>query len=100
VKELYDLAEDGTLAKTTHHAVEKTNRNFNIFNIDAVYTLQFAPGSFINIVWKDASFLADNVIERSYFKNFDRTLASPQNNNLSIKVIYFLDYVNIKKGKK
>ena len=100
VKELYDLNEDGTLSATAHQSVEKNNRNFNIFNIDAVYTLQFAPGSFINIVWKDASFLADDIINRNYFRNFDHTLEQPQNNNLSIKVIYFLDYVNLKKGKK
>ena len=63
-------------------------------------SVRFAPGSFINIVWKDASFLADDIINRNYFRNFDHTLEQPQNNNLSIKVIYFLDYVNLKKGKK
>lgn len=100
VKQLYDLQQDGALAPTTHSSVELGNQSVNIFNIDAVYTLQFAPGSFINIVWKDASFLADNAIDRSYFKNFDRTLAEPQNNNLSIKIIYYLDYLNFRKGKK
>lgn len=38
-----------------------------------------------------------NNVRQTYFKNFDRTLAEPQNNNLSIKVIYFPDYLNIKK---
>ena len=36
-----------------------------------------------------------------YFKNFGNTLEADQNNNLSLKVIYFLDYLDIKKwGKK
>ena len=35
---------------------ENVNRNVNFFNIDMVYTWQFAPGSFLNIVWKDAVF--------------------------------------------
>lgn len=100
VRELYDLAENGALAPTIHPDVEMQNQSVNIFNIDAVYTLQFAPGSFINIVWKDASFLADDIIDRTYFKNFDRTLAQPQNNNLSIKIIYYLDYLNFRKGRK
>jgi hypothetical protein len=100
VRELYDLNNDGTLAPTKHSNVDIEHRNFNVFNIDAVYTWQFAPGSFINIVWKDESFLSNADVQRNYFKNFDRTLAAPQNNNLSIKIIYFLDYLNLKKGKK
>ncbi|RYF77935.1 MAG: hypothetical protein EON98_15975, partial [Chitinophagaceae bacterium] len=88
VKELYDLNRDGTLSPTKHANVDMEHQNFNIFNIDAVYTLQFAPGSFINIVWKDESSIFNKDIKPSYFKNFDRTIASPQNNNLSIKVIY------------
>jgi hypothetical protein len=99
VKQLYDLQNDGTLLPTKHNNVDMNHQNFNIFNIDAVYTLQFAPGSFINIVWKDESFLFDRDVKPGYFKNFDRTIAAPQNNNLSIKVIYFLDYLNLRKKK-
>lgn len=36
----------------------------------------------------------------SYFKNFERTLNEPQSNNLSIKIIYFLDYLDFKKWSK
>lgn len=61
---------------------------------------QFAPGSFINIVWKDQSFMFDREIGYRYFKNFGRTVDAPQNNNLSLKVIYFLDYLDFKKWKK
>jgi hypothetical protein len=63
--------------------------------------LQFAPGSFLNIVWKDESQTFDEDVRHQYFKNFDRTISSPQNNNLSIKLIYYLDYLDFKKwGKK
>lgn len=96
-QQLYDLKQDGTLAPTGHAGVDMENRSFNIFNIDAVYTLQFAPGSFINIVWKDESFMANDDVKAGYFKNFDRTFGSPQNNNLSVKIIYYLDYLDVKK---
>lgn len=96
-KQLYDLNADGTLAATKHAGLSMENRNFNIFNIDAMYTLQFAPGSFINIVWKDESFMANDDVKAGYFKNFDRTFGAPQNNNLSIKIIYFLDYLDVRK---
>lgn len=100
-KQLYDLQNDGTLKPSVHAStVPLIHQNFNIFNIDAVYTWQFAPGSFVNIVWKDESYVGDENVRYTYFKNFDNTIASPQNNNLSVKVIYYLDYLYLKNWKK
>jgi len=100
IKQLYDLQNDGLLKPTSYTTIPIHHQNVNIFNVDAVYTWQFAPGSFINIVWKDEAFTFDQDIQYKYFKNFDRTLGAPQNNNLSLKVIYFLDYLDFKKWKK
>lgn len=97
IQQLYDLQNDGNLMPTKHTNVAMRNQNYNTFNIDAVYTWQFAPGSFINIVWKDFSEYSSNVSEDPYFKNFGNTWQSPQNNNLSLKVIYYLDYLDFKK---
>jgi len=96
-KQLYDLLPDGNLIPTIHSNVAITNHNINYFNIDAVYTLQFAPGSFLNIVWKQQDIVDDANTSGTYFKNFDRTISSPQNNNFSVKVIYYLDYLDFKK---
>jgi len=100
VKQLYDLQTNGNLKTTKHTNVIPQHQNYNIFNIDAVYTLEFAPGSFINIVWKDQSEIFDRNVHYRYFKNFENTLNTPQNNNLSVKIIYYLDYLTFKKGKK
>ena len=99
VKQLYDLQTDGNLVPTTHTNVTIENQNYNIFNIDAVYTWEFAPGSFINIVWKQEGSTFDQEINLLYLKNLDRTLSAPQNNNLSVKVIYYLDYLNFKRKR-
>jgi hypothetical protein len=99
-KQLYDLNTDGTLSPTKHANISLRPQNFNIFNIDAVYTRQFAPGSFINIVWKSQGLLSNQEIRYSYFKNLHSTVSEPQNNNLSLKIIYYLDYLDIKKLKK
>ena len=99
-KEFYSLNDDGTLSKAVT-PTEINHQNYNNFYINAVYTWQFAPGSFLNIVWKDESSIFDKEIQHHYFKNFDRTIGSPQNNNLSVKLIYYLDYLDFKKwGKK
>ena len=64
------------------------------------YTWQFAPGSFLNIVWKNAVTDVTDHVENKYVKNFDTTIDADQNNNVSLKVIYFLDYLSLKKKKK
>ena len=79
---------------------ENVNQNRNIFNIDAVYTWQFAPGSFINITWKNFADGFNRIVNENYFKNFGNTMRADENNNLSFKVIYFLDYLQLKKKKK
>jgi hypothetical protein len=97
-KEFFTLQNNGKLKPNSSFNLNR-NQNVNFFNIDMVYTWQFGPGSFINIVWKNAVFDYDNVIERNYFKNLSNTVGSDQNNNLSVKVIYFLDYLQLKKRK-
>jgi hypothetical protein len=96
----YDLQTDGTLQETARTDIETHHRNTNIFNVDAVYTWQFAPGSFVNIVWKDQSFTDDDNVRLQYFKNARNTFAASQANNLSIKILYYLDYLDFKKWKK
>jgi hypothetical protein len=75
------------------------DQNVNYFNVDMVYTWQFAPGSFINVVWKNSVNHYTDVVEDSYFKNFGNTMDADQNNNISLKVIYFFDYLQLKKKK-
>lgn len=98
-KEFYSLNNDGSLAKTNAPA-QIQHQNYNNFFINAVYTWQFAPGSFLNIVWKDEASIFDREVNERYFKNFDKTVSSPQNNNVSFKLIYFLDYLDFKKWSK
>lgn len=97
-KEFFTLQKDGKLTPNNTFNIN-TNRNVNFFNIDMVYTWQFAPGSFLNVVWKNAILDFDNTLERNYFKNFKNTIEADQNNNISLKVIYFLDYLQLKKKK-
>ncbi|HEX8333911.1 MAG TPA: DUF5916 domain-containing protein [Segetibacter sp.] len=95
--QFYNLKQDGYLQKITG-VTRDPNQNLNLFNIDMVYTWQFGPGSFINIGWKNTGQQFDqNVLDR-YYQNLERTLTEPQQNNFSIKVIYFLDYLSLKKN--
>ena len=98
-KEFFTLQQDGSLQKNSSFN-QNVNQNYNAFNIDAVFTWQYAPGSFINLVWKNAAYDFNRIIDHGYFKNFNNTMNTDNNNNISLKVIYFLDYLQIKGLKK
>jgi len=98
-KEFFILLQNGQLQKNNLFN-GSVNRNVNYFNVDMTYTWQFAPGSFINIVWKNSIYDFKDQIEKSYIKNFNKTIEADQNNNISFKIIYFLDYLQLKMKKK
>ncbi len=76
------------------------DRSFNTFNIDMVYTWVFSPGSEISIVWKQSILDDDNIIPDDFGTNLDRTISLPQNNSFSVRILYFIDYLNFtRKGK-
>ncbi len=97
----FKLLDNGKLEHTTLFT-ENANQNYNAFNVDAVFTWEFAPGSFMNLVWKNSN-PVDNFSRKTnedYLKNLGNTLDQHHNNNVSFKVIYFLDYLDLKKSKK
>jgi len=101
VQELMELQHDGSVKPVANPHPYFLHQNLNLFNVDAVYTLQFAPGSFLNIVWKQQ--VADEqqrTFIRPYTKNLDATFRAPQNNNLSVKVVWFIDYLDVKGWRK
>jgi hypothetical protein len=98
-EKFYTLKMDKSLVENPGFA-QNVNQNLNIFNIDAVYTWQFAPGSFINLTWKNFADSFTRSVNDGYFKNFSNTIDADENNNVSFKVIYFLDYLQLKKKKK
>jgi hypothetical protein len=89
------LKEDGTLVNSNYSA-SSHDVNFNAFNIDLVYVWNFAPGSEMTIVWKNAILQNDEDIYLKYFNNLRNTLESPQLNSISIKLLYYLDYLNVR----
>jgi hypothetical protein len=94
----YTLERDGRLGPSlygTNH-----NVNFNAFNIDMVFFWQFAPGSELNIVWKNSLLKREDAVSPDYYENFRGSLNSPQNNMVSVKVLYYMDYANIRRSLK
>ncbi len=99
-KEVLLLNKDGNLGNNfiVPRDANQFSRNYNQFALNMVYTWQIANGSFLYIVWKDdATESANKNYEGSYFKNIDRTFSVNNATTFSVKLIYFLDYLHLKK---
>lgn len=95
------LQLDGSLSPTAYKGLDSYNNSlhnasFNIFNIDMVYRWRFAPGSDLFFVWKNSISKDSDDINKSYLFNLKNLLDAPQVNSFSLKVVYFLDYLDIK----
>ncbi|HRF27568.1 MAG TPA: DUF5916 domain-containing protein, partial [Ferruginibacter sp.] len=99
-REFYLLDPDGNLVTPSLPFTGNARQNFNFMSGDLVYTWQFAQGSFFNIVWKDISGNFSQEFEKNYFSNLGRTIGGNHSSSLSVKVIYFLDYLNLKKSMR
>ncbi len=100
--QFYELNAEGNLQTPTNPFTRNVNQNYNYLSVDMVFNWQFAQGSFFSVVWKD---IADNFeyggnFEQRYFKNLGNTIEGEQFNSLSVRVIYFLDYLTLKRKLK
>ncbi|MBK6444292.1 MAG: hypothetical protein IPF81_02975 [Bacteroidetes bacterium] len=93
------LQEDGGLIDNTDYSFNN-DFNYNVFNIDFVYSWQFAPGSNLSIVYKNAIETQTDKVTRSLYDDFKMTVREPQQNSLSVKILYYLDYLSLKKKSK
>ncbi len=99
----YDLLPNGDLSLRDRE--ENYDTYFNTLNLDLRFSWWFAPASEIVILYRVA--LSNNgrgeLIEDNYLQNLNNAFDSPVQNNLSIRLAYFLDYDRTKrqlKGKR
>ena len=96
-KEYYILTADGGLQSNDGAEFKGTHTNYNVFNIDFIYSWRFAPGSELSLAYKNVAQDMEKENRLGYFQNFDRIVGLPQNNNASLKILYYLDYMQLSK---
>ena len=94
-RSFHELDGNGYLTESYYEGIH--NVNFNAWNIDLNYNFWFAPGSELSIVWKNAILSNGNHVISYYKDNLDALLKNPQENSLSLRIRYYLDYLNLKK---
>lgn len=87
--DFYELSESGEHLATSYAG--QHDQRYNAFNIDLIYRWRFAPGSELNVVWKNAVLDFSSDVERNFARNFSAMYEENQRNSFSVKVLYFFD---------
>ncbi len=95
--DFFALGEGGDMEPLNYTGEHDTN--YNTFNVDLIFRWRFAPGSELNIVWKNAIFQYGSEPNYDYLDNMATMLQSQQSNQFSIKALYFLDFFTLFKNK-
>ena len=91
----YTLRPDGFVNPSDYRGEQDID--FNLFNLDLGFIWDFAPGSQLSFLWKNAISTFDNRIDYRFFRNLKETLSSPAANSFSLRVLYYLDARYLKK---
>ena len=91
----YSLQPNGDLTSDPGYT-RNADLNYNVFNVDLMYSWNFAPGSFLKLVWKNSIQEREHIQANQFygfFDNLENTFGSRQaQNSFSVKVTYYLDY--------
>ncbi|MFO7864601.1 MAG: DUF5916 domain-containing protein [Salinivirgaceae bacterium] len=96
-KDFWYLNTDGSLRANTEYN-ENEDINYNAFNIDLAYTWQFAPGSEMSVVWKNEVNTSSDYVVKSFRENLEQTFNDPGKNSISLRVLYYIDYLQLKNA--
>ena len=96
------LLSNGNLSPVNYEVSEENDpdANFNIWNLDLSYQWRFAPGSEMILLYRNSIFKVDSQSELAYWESLDNLFGEPARHNLSLRVVYYLDYNNLKNTFK
>lgn len=93
----FELNDDGSLTPIDYDTSENDpNANFNIWNIDLSFRWRFAPGSEATLLYRNQIFNFDELSTLGYGDSLNNLFDQAQQNTLSLRVTYFIDYNNVK----
>jgi hypothetical protein len=95
------LDQDGSISALYFDGLNEEDnpifdRNFNAFTVDMNYLWRFAPGSDVILNFKSEISGEDDDYDRSYLENIGGVFDQYQENSLSLRIVYYLDYLYFK----
>jgi hypothetical protein len=93
--EFKSLDDDGYLNDSEY--VGEHNINYTTWTSDIAFNWWFAPGSQMSLVWKNGIDNESNILINHWTDNIEESFNLAQQNSLSLKIIYYLDYLYLRK---
>jgi hypothetical protein len=93
--EFKTLENDGYLYDNDYKG--EHNINYTTWTSDIAFNWWFAQGSQMSLVWKNAIEDQTNYLRNHWSDNVEESFNLAQQNSLSLKVIYYLDYLYLRK---
>lgn len=95
------LDQDGSISALYFDGLNEEDnpifdRNFNAFTVDMNYLWRFAPGSDVILNFKSEISGEDDGYDSSYLENIGGVFDQYQENSLSLRIVYYLDYLYFK----
>ncbi len=94
----FQLEDDGTLTPNSYTG--DNDINYNVWNLDLSYTWEFAPGSQLIALYRNNIFNEDTKSQLEFDENLQNLFKQPGEHNISLKLIYYIDYNNAKNWFK
>jgi hypothetical protein len=104
----HELQDDGYISDVAETENYERNTAFTAFTVDISYRWQFAPGSELSLVWKQAAYPYEfngsnhynSLQSDGYFKHVGRTFDAPQTQSISLRILYFIDALSFRKKSR
>ncbi len=95
----YKLLENGYTEAYSYK--DNANQNLNLWNFDLSYSWWFAPGSQMSFLYRNASGIFQNAIDKNFVYNTKKVFNHEDlNHTFSISIRYFIDYNQAKNALK
>lgn len=94
----FNVKEDGFW--TDRMFINNKDQNVNIWNLDMFYTWDFNYGSRLIIGWKNwlgTDVQLNGLQYKNYMRNFTQVLQEPHGNELTVRLIWFIDYNKLRR---
>ena len=85
-----------------HTFVKGIDQNFNAYNLDMFYTWDFKYGSKLIIGYKNwlgNDFPINGISYKNYTSNLSQVFQQPHGNEITVRLIYYIDYLTLHKKR-
>ena len=96
---IYALGENGRLNRDDNYTkddIDDPDVNFSTWNLNLTYSWQFAPGSFLTAQYRNRILNFNDNGAQAFGDSLNELFEQPNGNTFSLKMVYFIDYSNLK----